>query len=486
VAITARRSLWVFLTERFAETGTLVRFVDHYFSQLRRELNLETSLGGQADSLIAVLIDHGLVDQIWDALRTEREQFTGEIDEMAKLWQRDGPLTGDATGSAPGAEPPPAAAPPAEQNGRMWLKRETVLDVHRAAALAGLEDARPALLLDVPEAAIAEVAHVPSPRAQMLMDVHHLSRGVHGVDPIRAWIANARSIAPDGVDTTPFTAALESLDAASDADAEAVRLAEGHFDGLEAIILSNARPILVAHGDTFVLNALDPFADELGAGRAFVEQALRATGKLKVRNHPTVDWTANVFVVGDDLVCTARHALLESDDPNQPMEYSVDFDDEQRTVGWPRELQVSEVALRCESFDVSFLRVPDLKGMGIEPLTLARAAPSPGDALARITFVARDPRVDLQLQERVLGGYELKRVMAGRVMKLDDDRPGARLMYDTNTLAGVSGSPIVSLGTGEVLGVGTMRIYLKGNWAVPAWELLADPHVLELDARFRR
>jgi hypothetical protein len=123
--------------------------------------------------------------------------------------------------------------------------------------------------------------------------------------------------------------------------------------------------------------------------------------------------------------------------------------------------------------------------MGIEPLTLARAAPSPGDALARITFVARDPRVDLQLQERVLGGYELKRVMAGRVVQLDDESPGARLMYDTNTLAGVSGSPIVSLGTGEALGIGTRRIYLTGNWAVPAWELRADPHVRELDARFR-
>jgi hypothetical protein len=485
VPITARRLLWVFLTERFAETGTLIRFVDLYFSQLRREIKLETSLAEQADSLIGVLIDHGVVDQIWDALRIEREQFTAEIDDIAKLWQRDGPLIRDDMGSVPGAEPSPGVAPPAEQDGRVWLERETVLDVHRAAALARLEDARPALLLDVPEVAIAEVAHVPSPRAQMLMDLHHLSRGRHGVDPIRAWIANARSIAPDGVDTTPFTTALESLNAAANADAEAVRLAESHFDGLEAIILSNARPILVARGDTFALDTVDPFADELEAGRAFVERALRATGKLKVRNHPTVDWTANVFVVGDGLVCTARHALLKSDDPNQPLEYSIDFDDEQRTVGWPGELQVSEVALCCESFDVAFLRVPDLKGMGIEPLTLARAAPSPGDALARITFVARDPRVDLQLQERVLGGYELKRVMAGRVVQLDDESPGARLMYDTNTLAGVSGSPIVSLGTGEVLGIGTRRIYLTGNWAVPAWELRADPHVRELDARFR-
>jgi hypothetical protein len=37
-----------------------------------------------------------------------------------------------------------------------------------------------------------------------------------------------------------------------------------------------------------------------------------------------------------------------------------------------------------------------------------------------------------------------------------------------------------------VLGIGTMRIYLKGNWAVPAWELLADPQVRALDERFRR
>ena len=464
----------------------MVRFVDHYFSPVGREVNLEGSLAAQADSLIAVLIDHGLVDQVWDALRTEREQFTAQIDEMARLWQRDGFLTGDATASAPGAEPSPGAAPQSEPNGRVWLDREAVLDVHRAAALAGLEDARPALLLDVPEAAIAGVAHVPSPRAQMLMDLHHLSCGAHGIDPVRAWISNAQSIAPDGVDTTPFAAALESLDAAAAAETEATRLADEHFGGLVEAIVMRERPRPVARGDTFVVDPGTPFADELEAGRTFVERALRATGKLKLRNHPTLDWTANAFVVADDLVCTTRHALVDSGDPDQPIEYFVDFDDEQRTVGWPRELRVSEVALRCESFDAAFLRAPDLKEMGIAPLTLAGAAPSSGDALARITFVARDPRVDLELQEQVLGGYELKRVMPGKATGLDDERPGARLRYDTSTLAGVSGSPIVSLDTGEVLGIGTMRIYLEGSWAVPAWELLADPRVRELDARFRR
>jgi hypothetical protein len=486
VPITARRLLWVFLTERFSEPGTLVRFVDHYFAQVGREVNLEGSLAAQADSLIAVLIDHGLVEQVWDALRTEREQFTAEIDEMAGLWERDGFLTGGATASAPGAEPSPGAEPLGESNGRVWLERKAVLDVHRAAALAGLEESRPALLLDVSEAAIAGVAHVPSPRAQMLMDIHHLSCGAHGVDPIRAWISNARAIAPDGVDTTPFATALASLDAVAAADAEAARLAEEHFGGLVEMIIARERPVIVARGDTFDVDPAGPFADELEAGRVFVEQALRATGKLRVRNHPTLEWTANAFAVGDDLVCTARHALLDSEDPDRPVEYYVDFDDEQRTVGWSRELRVTEVALSPEPFDVAFLRAPGLNEMGIAPLTLAGAAPPTGDALARITFVARDPRVDLELQERVLGGYELKRVMPGKFRGLDDDRPRARLRYDSSTLAGLSGSPVVSLDTGEVLGIGTMRIYLEGCWAVPAWELLADPRVRGLDARFRR
>ena len=57
----------------------------------------------------------------------------------------------------------------------------------------------------------------------------------------------------------------------------------------------------------------------------------------------------------------------------------------------------------------------------------------------------------------------------------------ARLLcYDSSTLGGLAGSPVVSLPSGEVVGIGNSRIYLVGKWAVPTWQLLRDPRVRAL------
>ena len=59
--------------------------------------------------------------------------------------------------------------------------------------------------------------------------------------------------------------------------------------------------------------------------------------------------------------------------------------------------------------------------------------------------------------------YNVKRLAPGQVMRVEDEL----LMHDCSTLGGNSGSPIVDLATGEVLGLHFSGVFLRENRGVP-------------------
>jgi endonuclease G len=54
------------------------------------------------------------------------------------------------------------------------------------------------------------------------------------------------------------------------------------------------------------------------------------------------------------------------------------------------------------------------------------------------------------------------------------------LAHDCSTLGGNSGSAVLDITTGDVVGLHFAGEYLTANYAVPAWELAADPRVIDL------
>jgi hypothetical protein len=128
------------------------------------------------------------------------------------------------------------------------------------------------------------------------------------------------------------------------------------------------------------------------------------------------------------------------------------------------------------------------------PLTLAAAPPEPlfGRKVVVIGFPARDARNDPELTKKVFGdAFAVKAVQPGTLRGLAPlelpqhgnpglswDKLGAlNLTHDCSTLGGNSGSPVVDLETGHVLGIHYAGRFLQENLAVPAWELARDPHV---------
>jgi hypothetical protein len=74
-----------FLVQRFVGSRELEAFVEENFNELLADVNWETKLTRQARDLTTQLMNHGLLDQLWPALRAAREEFADEIDRLSAL-----------------------------------------------------------------------------------------------------------------------------------------------------------------------------------------------------------------------------------------------------------------------------------------------------------------------------------------------------------------------------------------------------------------
>lgn len=84
---TWRPQLRTFLIERFAEGNSLQRFVkDNFGDEVSGQVTWTASLTDQADTLIGVLLQQGLLEKLWPALRAERKLFVSEIQKLEQVW----------------------------------------------------------------------------------------------------------------------------------------------------------------------------------------------------------------------------------------------------------------------------------------------------------------------------------------------------------------------------------------------------------------
>lgn len=483
---TPRAALRVFLTKRFETLGRLRRFVRDNFEEIVPELS-EDPLAAMAETFIGGLTERGLIPDLWPILRAERPNYLQEIAKLETSW------IAAASGS-------PIVSELGETDEAGKLDRQQLKAIFASARKAKLERSRRALLVGIPEHIVRALPTAGAPEARLWIDLDRLNHLDGDPAPLELWLDNALLILPHGVDGSGFEQALAMLKtpAARKAD-EADELYEDEASGLEAIVLPEARPALLVENGLFELPAGGAWRDPLYKARPQIHEAIAATGRLNVGNHPSVPWLGSAFVVGDDIVCTARHnvdfAYSNGRWKDSPSGSTI-------SLAWSpsggadasthEERTVTEVLLVHPVLDIAFLHVPGASDLAGSNLVLAHQKASKDELLARITYVGQDSRVDMALQQRVFRGLldGRKWVLPGKVMDLEEGRqyhagqksrnPILNLAYDSSTLGGTSGSPVIELESGLVYGVGYARVYLKANWAVPASEILRDPRVRDL------
>lgn len=247
---------------------------------------------------------------------------------------------------------------------------------------------------------------------------------------------------------------------------------------VEAIILQTGRPALVVKNGTFQTTVSDVWNARLEASRAQLERAILAVGRIELKNHPDFEWIGTGWFVANDIVVTNRHVaeMFASGDAGS---YNFRTNVEGKRIGARIDLreeylvpdEVEFEAMRILHIepdpgpDMAFLQVAVTGGSAPAPLMLASDV-SPDTNVAVIGYPAWDGRRNDPIVMRTVFNdlYDVKRLQPGRVMTANADL----ISYDCSTLGGNSGSPVITLLTGEVAGLHFGGSYAKGNYGVSA------------------
>lgn len=252
---------------------------------------------------------------------------------------------------------------------------------------------------------------------------------------------------------------------------------------LENIVHGIGRPVLQVFRDEAILEFRDAesevWRERLTAARGHLARAIRAVGRIEVEGHLDYDWIGTGFLVCKDVIATNQHVAREFAERNgsgfvfrrnvggQQIRASIDFLEE---AGRDENL-----AFRIR--DILHLEEdenPDLALLRVEPegrelpahLRLSVREPVDDQMVAAIGYPARDSHVrDQQVMEHLFGPiFDKKRLSPGMITGFRD----GVLEHDCSTLNKSSGSAVVDLATGEVVGLHFGGRYLKANYAVPA------------------
>src|SRR4051812_31910678 len=262
------------------------------------------------------------------------------------------------------------------------------------------------------------------------------------------------------------------------------------LDALEAIVRRVGRPPLMVRDNAVVLEPLPDFPTGTDTKIKHVEVDIRSVGRVEFLNH-TMAWGGTGWVIasGDTsrVVVTNRHvaklvARRGSDgrgiflrSPATGVLYGIDLDftEEVASVAADsRPFEVSDILYLADDTkpDIALLRISgdDLP----DPLPLSDDDPEPGDLVALVGYPAFDTRNDVNDQARYFHDiYDVKRFAPGKVLQALTGR--TELTHDCTSLGGNSGSPLISLETGKVVGLHFSGEYGIANSAVGVASLKA-------------
>jgi endonuclease G len=274
---------------------------------------------------------------------------------------------------------------------------------------------------------------------------------------------------------------------------------------LEKIIDELQRPVLnVVNGKMSTPPAGWEFLEEY---RPLIEGMLPSIGRIDVPGLPDVVFAGTGFVVGDGLLLTNRHVaeffvdgvgegadfLSFQAGPEAIMDPQYEVGDPEPGSGRDR-YKVKDAVFVHPHWDAALLRVEPVGHARLPaPLQLASQPPPFFGSGAQINVVVVGypyiERENVAAQMRIFGGiFGRKRIAPGYMKKLASITSAFGTVmaatHDATTLGGNSGSAVIDLTNGTVVGLHFAGVSRKANYAVPTWELARDKHVTDADVVF--
>lgn len=249
--------------------------------------------------------------------------------------------------------------------------------------------------------------------------------------------------------------------------------------GLEAIILAEMRPPYFIINDEIRIEGDFDHVDLIESNKAKLEVSSKQVGRLDLLYHPTHDFVGTGWLIEKDIVVTNRHVAEFFTDIDRAGGYRfkmgvgsdrlvvlLDQVRQHRATIDARRAFVKEVLYMAGQFepDFAFLRIEPLATA--EPLPIASRRTERDQVVAAVGYPAWDGyRNDTRLMAELFGGvYDVKRFAPGLITGASSD--GAILRTDYTSLGGNSGSPVVDVATGAVVGLHFSGEFRLANSAV--------------------
>lgn len=274
-------------------------------------------------------------------------------------------------------------------------------------------------------------------------------------------------------------------------DQEGAVLTPDEEDGLEAIIQVFGRPAILIQSGKF---ATPPEGWEvLEEFRAQIEGVLPSVGRIEEQKVMNGSMIGTGFLVADDVIMTNRHVArvfsVEGLNNNWKLKVSmrpvIDYIEEEGAET-SEEFRITEVIGIHETLDMALLRVE--KGAAARtPLTIASKELDLSELrqVYLVGYPATDnggvtpPEVLLRIFANI---FQKKRLQPGELSAVFDEQP--IMAHDCSTLGGNSGSCVLDLQTGQVIGLHFRGEFQKANHAVALWKLTDDPLLKKAKVNF--
>ena len=252
--------------------------------------------------------------------------------------------------------------------------------------------------------------------------------------------------------------------------------------GTEAIVLATGRPSLLIKNGSFEKPDLKVWQKRLDPLRATIDGVIPSVGRIELRNHPGFDWVGTGWLIENEILITNRHVANEFAEQEgnrfvfqanlfgEAITARVDFREEHLNPE-SFEIEVEEIVYVAPSGrshpDMAVLKVrPHFERELPNPMVLADTDPEDEQRIGVIGYPARDSRNGLVEMDRIFKDiYDVKRFAPGEVMSVGAS--GQPFRHDCTTLGGNSGSPVIDLVSGKVVGLHFAGRFQQANHAVP-------------------
>lgn len=307
------------------------------------------------------------------------------------------------------------------------------------------------------------------------------------------------------VEPGPKEEMVQSARSGLESHARGVELTPNEIDGLEAIIIPNLRPVYDIVDGTFSTTTFDgtptpghALWSKLSADatlKARIEATLPAIGRIELLYSTPIPYGGTGFVVGPNLIMTNRHVaqIFSEGLGDRNLRFiggraaGIDF---KRDAAAGTVLNVRAVRMIHPYWDMALLEVEGLPaGLGPLALDVEDARDHLREEVVVIGYPAFDTRNPADVQSDVLRGrFEIKRLQPGLLQGAAETESFGKVVpaatHDCSTLGGNSGSAILSLARGRIVGLHFAGRYLERNYAVPTGALAKDKRIVDLGLNF--